>query len=59
MRKGVGAFVDQAKTAETREKRAEAMAESLMLAMEGEEDAPPILRAAFQRQPMARMGGRR
>src|SRR6266568_2065906 len=34
MRKGIGGFVDQAKNSETRELRAEKMAESLMLAME-------------------------
>jgi hypothetical protein len=32
------------------------MAESLMLAMEGEVEPPPILRAAFQRQPESRHG---
>jgi hypothetical protein len=32
------------------------MAESLMLAMEGEIEPPPILRASFQRQPEARRG---
>ncbi len=56
MRKGIGGFVDQAKGAETRKMRAERMAESLMLAMEGEEDLPPILRAAFQAQPLALQG---
>lgn len=56
MRKGLGGFVDQAKSAGIRQKRAENMAESLMLAMEGELEPPPILRAAFQRQPLAREG---
>jgi hypothetical protein len=32
------------------------MAESLMLAMEGEVEPPPILRVGFQRQPEARRG---
>jgi uncharacterized protein YdeI (YjbR/CyaY-like superfamily) len=32
------------------------MAERLLLAMEGELEPPPILRAAFQRQPAAREG---
>ena len=40
----------------TRQKRAEEMAERLMLTMEGEQETPPILRAAFQRQPMAKKG---
>ena len=56
MRKGISAFVDQAKGAETRTMRAEKMAESLLLAMEGEQTPPPILRAAFQRQPIAQEG---
>lgn len=56
MRKGISQFVDQAKGAKTRQMRAEKMAESLMLAMEGETEIPPILRAAFQRQPLAREG---
>ncbi|HEY2469906.1 MAG TPA: YdeI/OmpD-associated family protein [Terracidiphilus sp.] len=56
MRKGFTNFIADAKTPETRRKRAEAMAESLMLAMEGEIEPPPILRAAFQHQPEARRG---
>jgi len=32
------------------------MAERLFLAMEGEKEPPPILRAAFQRQPRALEG---
>jgi uncharacterized protein YdeI (YjbR/CyaY-like superfamily) len=56
MRKGIGFFVDQAKSAQTRQKRAEQMAETVMLAMEGEVEAPPILRIAFERQPLARQG---
>jgi uncharacterized protein YdeI (YjbR/CyaY-like superfamily) len=56
MRKGFTNLIADAKASETRQKRAEAMAESLMLAMEGEVEPPPILRAAFQRQPEARRG---
>lgn len=56
MRKGFSNLIADAKTAETRQKRAEQMAERLMLAMEGEVEPPPILRAAFQRQPEARRG---
>jgi uncharacterized protein YdeI (YjbR/CyaY-like superfamily) len=56
MRKGFTNFISDAKAAETRQKRSGAMAESLMLAMEGEIEPPPILRAAFQRQPEARRG---
>jgi uncharacterized protein YdeI (YjbR/CyaY-like superfamily) len=56
MRKGFTNFIADAKSKDTRQKRAEAMAESLMLAMEGELEPPPILRVAFQRQPEARRG---
>ena len=56
MRKGFTNFIADAKSTETRRKRADAMAESLMLAMEGEVEPPPILRAAFQLQPEARRG---
>jgi hypothetical protein len=56
LRKGFTNFIADAKSADTRRKRAETMAESLMLAMEGEVEPPPILRAAFQRQPESRRG---
>lgn len=56
MRKGLTNLIADAKSAETRQKRAEAMAETLMLAREGEIEPPPILRAAFQRQPEAGRG---
>lgn len=56
MRKGFTNLIADAKTAETRQKRAEAMAESLMLAMEGEAEPPPILRLAFQRQSETQRG---
>jgi uncharacterized protein YdeI (YjbR/CyaY-like superfamily) len=55
-RKWTAYFVDQAKGADTRAARAARMAENLMLAMEGEHEPPPILRAAFLRQPQAREG---
>jgi uncharacterized protein YdeI (YjbR/CyaY-like superfamily) len=56
MRRDIGRFVSEPKSAETREKRAEQIAERLFLAMEGEHEPPPILRAAFLRQPAARVG---
>lgn len=56
MQKGIANYVDAAKGAATRKQRAEAMAESVMLAMEGEGEIPPILRAAFQREPLAQAG---
>lgn len=49
-------WIDQAKRAETRTERAERVAEMVMQVMEGEEIPPPILRAAFQRQPLAEQG---
>ncbi len=49
-------FVDQAKAAVTRRERAERIAETVMQVLEGEEIPPPILRAAFQRQPVAAQG---
>jgi uncharacterized protein YdeI (YjbR/CyaY-like superfamily) len=56
MRKGYAQLVDQAKGAETRKSRAERVAETVMQAMEGEQLTPPILRAAFARQPLAQQG---
>jgi uncharacterized protein YdeI (YjbR/CyaY-like superfamily) len=56
MRREIGKWVGEAKVAETRQKRAEKMAERLMQAMEGEIDPPPVLKAAFQRQPRALEG---
>jgi uncharacterized protein YdeI (YjbR/CyaY-like superfamily) len=50
------AIVGEAKDPEARTRRAEQTAERLMLAMEGELETPPILRAAFQRQPLAEAG---
>jgi len=55
-RREIGKWVAEPKSAETRVKRAEKMAERLFLAMEGEKEPPPILRAAFQRQPRALEG---
>ena len=55
-RSWIGYFIGQAKSAETRERRAEEMAERLMLTMEGEMETPPILKLAFQRQPLAERG---
>lgn len=52
----IGKYVDEAKGTETRLKRAEKMAERLLQAMEGVEEPPPVLRAAFQRQPRALAG---
>jgi uncharacterized protein YdeI (YjbR/CyaY-like superfamily) len=56
MRRAIGAMVSESKSAESREKRADRIAEWLLLTMEGEMEPPPILKAAFQRQPQARIG---
>ena len=58
-RRAICALVSEAKTAEARERKAEQMAEWMLLTLEGEidpADPPPILRAAFQREPLARVG---
>jgi len=55
-RKEIGDWVGEPKSAELRLKRADAMAERLLLTLEGEIEPPPILQAAFQRQPLARKG---
>jgi len=55
-RKTMGALVSEPRSAEARQQRAEKIAEWLMLAMEGERELPPILKAAFLRQPLARAG---
>ena len=56
MRREIGKWAGEPTGAETRLKRAERIAERMMHAMEGEIDAPPILKAAFVRQPLAQAG---
>jgi len=56
MRREIGKWVDEPKGAESREKRAGKMAERLLQALEGETELPPVLRAALQREPLARKG---
>src|SRR5579863_8705967 len=55
-RRDIGGWIAEPKGTESRQKRAEQIAERLLLAMEGEQEPPPILRAAFLRQPAARIG---
>lgn len=57
-RKWIADWVAQPKSAEARVQRAEQMTERMLLTMEGERKPPPILEAAFQRQPEARAGWR-
>ncbi|HVZ83310.1 MAG TPA: YdeI/OmpD-associated family protein [Terracidiphilus sp.] len=56
MQKGFGNRVAAAKGAAVRRQRAERVMESMMLAMDGELETPPILRAGFQREPLAHAG---
>jgi hypothetical protein len=56
MRRTIGALVDEAKSPQARQKMAERLAERLFLTMEGETETPPILKAAFVRQPLAELG---
>ncbi|HEX4308459.1 MAG TPA: YdeI/OmpD-associated family protein [Acidobacteriaceae bacterium] len=58
MRKAIADQIEHPKAAEVRVGRAELWAERMMLAMEGERETPPILEAAFLRQPRAREGWR-
>jgi uncharacterized protein YdeI (YjbR/CyaY-like superfamily) len=53
MRKYMGDMVRSPKSAEARVRRAEQVAEWMMLAMEGEKVLPPILQLAFRREPRA------
>ena len=55
-RKYIGAYVEASKAPEARMRRAEQMAERMMLAIEGERELPPILQVAFRRQPKALAG---
>jgi uncharacterized protein YdeI (YjbR/CyaY-like superfamily) len=55
-RRWIAHTITEPKSAASRQKRAEEMAERLYLTLEGETEPPPILRAAFQRQPLAEAG---
>lgn len=56
MQREIGKWVYEPESAATRRKRAEKMAERLLFTMEGELHPPPVLRAAFERQPQAAKG---
>lgn len=56
IRKWFADWVAHSKDPAIRVQRAELAAERMLLAMEGERQTPPILEAAFQRQPKARAG---
>jgi uncharacterized protein YdeI (YjbR/CyaY-like superfamily) len=55
-RRTLCAMVAEIKSPEARDRQAERIAERLLLTMEGELETPPILKAAFARQPMAETG---
>ncbi len=50
------AMVDELKSPEARQRQADRLAERMLLTMEAELETPPILRAAFARQPLAEVG---
>jgi len=56
MRRWITGNISEPKSAEVRRRRAEQWAERLMLMMEGEQEPPPILRAAFREHPRAEAG---
>jgi uncharacterized protein YdeI (YjbR/CyaY-like superfamily) len=52
----VAKWIDGVKSAEARQRRAEQIAERMMLTMEGEKELPPVLDVALRRVPAARKG---
>jgi hypothetical protein len=56
MRREIGKWVMLGKSDASRLKRSEQMAERLLGGMEGEQQLPPILVAAFRRRPKAKAG---
>jgi len=56
MQREVGKWLGAVKSVEARQRRAEQMAERMLLAMEGEKILPPVIEAAFGRVPAARKG---
>jgi uncharacterized protein YdeI (YjbR/CyaY-like superfamily) len=56
VRRSFCAMVSEIGNAGARERMAARLAERLLLTMEGERETPPILRAAFARQPLAEVG---
>jgi uncharacterized protein YdeI (YjbR/CyaY-like superfamily) len=56
MRYEIGKWIEGVKGVEARQRRAEQIAERLMLTMEGEKVLPPILEVAFRKNSMALRG---
>jgi uncharacterized protein YdeI (YjbR/CyaY-like superfamily) len=59
VRKWFNDLVAQGKQPETRQRRAQQMAELLMSAMEAERELPPLIKSAFARNPVAAEGWKR
>lgn len=55
-RREIGKWIAGVKSEASRQKRAEQMAERLMLTMEGDREVPPVIAAAFRRRPKAKLG---
>jgi uncharacterized protein YdeI (YjbR/CyaY-like superfamily) len=55
-RREIAKWITEGKHGETRRRRSEQMAERMMQVMEGERELPPVLQAAFSRNPQARAG---
>jgi len=55
-RKWIGDWIVDVKSTEARTRRAEQIAERLMLTMDAERELPPVLRVAFARNPKAAEG---
>jgi uncharacterized protein YdeI (YjbR/CyaY-like superfamily) len=56
IKRDIARTFDGVKSPEAKRRRAEQMAERMLLAMEGEKILPPILEVAFRRNPVARTG---
>ena len=56
MQREVGKWLGAVEAPEARQRRAEQMAERMLLAMEGEKVLPPVVEAGFNRVPTARTG---
>ncbi len=59
IRRWITAWIAQPKSAEARVRRAEQVAEQLVTTMEAERELPPVLKAAFARDPRALKGWQR
>jgi uncharacterized protein YdeI (YjbR/CyaY-like superfamily) len=59
MRRWIGDWVSQPKSPGARVRRSEQIAERLLATMEAERELPPILKAAFARDPRALAGWQR